>query len=118
MQAEPGLEAEGEMAADMALSNAYREQEFPSSRLQAPANLLVMPNLDSAHITFNFARVVSDAVTIGPILMGLDYPAHVLTPSASARRVVNMSAFAVLEAQRHAAKTGKPEGPVSNTTDK
>jgi malate dehydrogenase (oxaloacetate-decarboxylating)(NADP+) len=107
-QADPELDAEGEMAADMALSSAYREQEFPNSRLKGPANLLVMPNLDSAHITFNFARVVSDAVTIGPILMGLDYPAHVLTPSATARRVVNMSAFAVLEAQLHAAKTGKP----------
>lgn len=107
-EAEPGLEAEGEMAADMALSNAYRQQEFPSSRLQCPANLLVMPNLDAAHITFNFTRVVSDAVTIGPILMGLDYPAHVLTPSASVRRVVNMSAFAVLEAQRYAAQADKP----------
>jgi malate dehydrogenase (oxaloacetate-decarboxylating)(NADP+) len=99
MQAAPDLEVEGEMSADMALSSNFRKQEFPNSRLHGPANLLVMPNLDSAHITFNFARIVSDAVTIGPILMGLDYPAHILTPSATVRRVVNMTAFAVVEAQ-------------------
>ena len=66
-----------------------------------------MPNLDSAHITFNFARIISDSVTVGPILMGLDYPAHVLTPSASVRRVINMTAFAVVEAQLHAKKNIK-----------
>jgi len=100
-QAAPGLEVDGEMSADMALSTSYRQQEFPNSRLHGPANLLVMPNLDSAHIAFNFARVVSDAVTIGPILMGLDYPAHILTPAASVRRVINMTAFSVVEAQMH-----------------
>jgi len=98
-QAAPELEVEGEMSADMALSGSYRDQEFPNSRLVHPANLLVMPNLDAAHITFNFARVVSDGVTIGPILMGLDYPAHILTPAASVRRVINMTAFSVVEAQ-------------------
>jgi len=105
VEAAPELEVEGEMAADMALSSSYRKQEFPNSKLRGPANLLVMPNLDSAHITFNFARIISDSVTIGPILMGLDYPAHVLTPSASVRRVVNMTAFAVVEAQLHAKKS-------------
>jgi len=102
VEAAPELEVEGEMAADMALSSSYRKQEFPNSKLRGPANLLVMPNLDAAHITFNFARIISDSVTIGPILMGLNYPAHVLTPSASVRRVVNMTAFAVVEAQLHA----------------
>jgi len=100
-QAAPGLEVEGEMSADMALSTAFRKQEFPSSRLRGPANVLIMPNLDSAHITFNFARIVSDAVTVGPILMGLNYPAHILTPSASVRRVINITAFSVVEAQIH-----------------
>jgi malate dehydrogenase (oxaloacetate-decarboxylating)(NADP+) len=104
VEAAPELEVEGEMAADMALSSSYRKQEFPNSKLRGPANLLVMPNLDAAHITFNFARIISDSVTVGPILMGLDYPAHVLTPSASVRRVVNMTAFAVVEAQLHAKK--------------
>lgn len=102
VEAEPWLEVEGEMPADMALSQAFRKQEFPNSRLQGPANLLVMPDLDSAHITFNFSRIVSDAVTVGPILMGLKHPAHVLSPSASVRRVINMTAFAVMEAQIHA----------------
>ncbi|GMR14831.1 MAG: NADP-dependent malic enzyme [Gammaproteobacteria bacterium] len=104
LEAEPELEVEGEMSADMALSDAFRKREFPNSRLRGPANLLVMPNLDSAHITFNFARIVSDAVTVGPILMGLNYPAHVLTPAASVRRVINMTAFAVVEAQFHVKK--------------
>ena len=103
-QADPKLEIDGEMPADMALSNSYRDQEFPGSRLRHPANLLVMPNLDSAHITFNFARRVSDGVTIGPILMGLDFPAHILTPAASMRRVINMTAFSVMEAQIHERK--------------
>jgi len=105
LQIAPELEVEGEMSADMALSDAFRKQEFPNSRLRGPANLLVMPNLDSAHITFNFARIVSGAVTVGPILMGLNYPAHVLTPAASVRRVINMTAFAVVEAQLHAKKS-------------
>jgi len=100
-QAAPELEIDGEMSADMALSTAFREQEFPNSRLRGPANLLVMPNLDSANITFNFARIVSNAVTVGPILMGLDYPAHILTPASSVRRVINMTAFSVVEAQMH-----------------
>ncbi|MGA9574948.1 MAG: NADP-dependent malic enzyme [Lysobacterales bacterium] len=103
----PELEVEGEMSADMALSDSYRNQEFPNSRLRHPANLLVMPNLDSAHIAFNFARLVSDGVTIGPMLMGLDYPAHILTPAASVRRVVNMTAFSVVEAQMRERKYAK-----------
>jgi malate dehydrogenase (oxaloacetate-decarboxylating)(NADP+) len=103
-QAAPELEVEGEMSADMALSTAFQKQEFPSSRLSGPANLLVMPTADAAHITFNFARIVNNAVTIGPILMGLDYPAHVLDPSASVRRVINMTAFSVVEAQKYQEK--------------
>ena len=103
-EAAPELEVEGEMSADMALSTAFQKQEFPSSRLSGPANLLVMPTADAAHITFNFARIVNNAVTIGPILMGLDYPAHVLDPSASVRRVINMTAFSVVEAQKYQKK--------------
>jgi malate dehydrogenase (oxaloacetate-decarboxylating)(NADP+) len=103
-QAAPELEVEGEMSAELALSTAFQKQEFPSSRLSGPANLLIMPTADAANITFNFARIVSDAVTIGPILMGLDYPAHVLDPSASVRRVINMTAFSVVEAQKHEKK--------------
>ena len=95
----PQLEVEGEMPADMALDPDYRSREFPNSRLKGPANLLVMPNLDSASIAFNLARVVSDSVTVGPILLGVARPAHILTPSATVRRVVNMTAITVVEAQ-------------------
>jgi malate dehydrogenase (oxaloacetate-decarboxylating)(NADP+) len=95
----PELEVEGEMTADMALDESYRRQIFPNSKLRGPANLLVMPNLDSAHIAYNMARVISNGVTVGPILLGLGRPAHVLSPSASARRIVNMTAIAVVEAQ-------------------
>jgi malate dehydrogenase (oxaloacetate-decarboxylating)(NADP+) len=95
----PALEVEGEMTADMALDETYRRHVFPSSRLRGPANLLVMPNQDAAHIAFNMARVISNGVTVGPILLGVARPAHVLTPSASARRIVNMTAIVVVEAQ-------------------
>jgi malate dehydrogenase (oxaloacetate-decarboxylating)(NADP+) len=97
----PGLEVEGEMTADMALDENYRKSVFPNSRLRGPANLLVMPNLDSAHIAYNLARVISNGVTVGPMLLGVGLPAHVLTPSATARRIVNMTAIAVVEAQIH-----------------
>jgi malate dehydrogenase (oxaloacetate-decarboxylating)(NADP+) len=95
----PHLEIEGEMTADMALDEEYRNLVFPNSRLHGPANLLVAPNLDSAHIAFGLARAVSNAVTVGPILLGAAMPVHVLTPSASERRVMNMTAIAVVEAQ-------------------
>jgi len=95
----PELEVDGEMAADMALSDSYRNHMFPNSRLRGRANLLIMPDLDSAHIAFNLARVISQGVTVGPILMGAGRPAHVLTPSASVRRIVNMTALAVVDAQ-------------------
>ncbi len=109
----PDLEIEGEMTAEMALNEEYRKQVFPHSRLHGPANLLVCPNLDSAHIAFGLARAVSNAVTVGPILLGTRMPVHVLTPSASERRVMNMTAIAVVDAQINqsspaadAAKTG------------
>lgn len=104
-QRQPDLEADGEMPADMALSEPYRKLVFPNSRLRGPANLLVMPDLDSAHIAFNLARVVARGVSIGPVLMGAGRPAHVLTPSATARRIVNMTALAVVDAQIYERKT-------------
>ncbi|MFT5140952.1 MAG: malate dehydrogenase (oxaloacetate-decarboxylating)(NADP+) [Rhodothermales bacterium] len=100
----PKLEVEGEMTADMALNPEYRKRVFPNSKLRGQANLLVMPDLDSAHIAFNLSRVVSDSVTVGPILMGARKSVHVLTPSASVRRVVNMTAIAAVDAQMLEAK--------------
>jgi malate dehydrogenase (oxaloacetate-decarboxylating)(NADP+) len=98
-QTDPELEVEGEMTADMALDEGYRRLIFPDSRLRGPANLLIMPSLDAAHIAINMARVITGGVSVGPILLGAGRPAHVLTPSASPRRVVNMTALAVVEAQ-------------------
>jgi len=97
----PELEVEGEMSADMALDEEFRRQVFPNSRLQGRANLLVAPDIASAHISFNLARMLSNSVTVGPILLGVRKAAHVLTSSATVRRVVNMTAIAVVDAQRH-----------------
>ncbi len=95
----PRLEIEGEMHADAAWDEQIRGRIFPSSTLAGRANLFVLPNLDAANIVYNMVRVMTDGVAIGPILMGVSKPAHVLTPSATVRRVVNMTALAAVEAQ-------------------
>jgi malate dehydrogenase (oxaloacetate-decarboxylating)(NADP+) len=95
----PTLEVEGEMHADSALSEETRLKIFPSSVLKGRANLFVLPDLDAANIVYNMVRVLTDGVAIGPILMGVSRPAHVLTPSATVRRIVNMTAVAGVEAQ-------------------
>jgi len=94
----PNLEVEGEMHMDVALMEEMRQRIFPNSRLSGRANLLVLPNLDAANATYNLLRVMGDGVGIGPILMGLAKSAHVLTPSATARRIVNMTAIAAVDA--------------------
>src|SRR4249919_2951117 len=95
----PKLEAEGEMHADVALSEEIRERVFPNSRMSGSANLLVLPNLDAANSAYNLTRVMTDGIGIGPVLMGMGKPAHVLTPGSTVRRVVNMTAIAAVEAQ-------------------
>src|SRR5690242_13788505 len=99
----PKLEIEGEMQADLALNPELRERVFPNSRLKGRANMFVFPNLAAANTAFNMSRVMCDGVVIGPILMGVAKPVHVLTPQATVRRVVNMSAIACVEAQIRAA---------------
>ncbi|MEO8718863.1 MAG: NADP-dependent malic enzyme, partial [Burkholderiales bacterium] len=95
----PELEVEGEMHGDAALSEEIRLKEFPNSRLRGAANLLVMPTLDAANIAFNLLKTAAgDGVTIGPILLGASRAVHILTPSATVRRIVNMSALAVVDA--------------------
>jgi len=95
----PELEVEGEMHGDTALSDEIRAKVFPRSRMRGEANLLVMPTLDAANISFNLLKVASaDNVTIGPILLGAARPVHILTPSATVRRIVNMTALAVADA--------------------
>ena len=95
----PKLEVEGEMQADLALNPELRMRVFPNSRLSGRANMFVFPNLAAANTSFNMSRVMCDGVVIGPILMGVAKPAHVLTPQATVRRVVNMSAIACVDAQ-------------------
>ena len=98
----PDLEVEGEMHADAALDEAVRQRTFPSSRLTGQANLLIMPNLDAANIAFNLVKALGDGLPVGPILIGTAAPAHILTPTVTARGVVNMSAIAVVDAQDRA----------------
>jgi malate dehydrogenase (oxaloacetate-decarboxylating)(NADP+) len=95
----PDLECDGEMEADTALSALVRERVLPSSRLTDEANLLVFPNLDAANIAYQFAKILADALPVGPILLGAAKPAHILTGSTTSRGVVNMTAVAVVEAQ-------------------
>jgi malate dehydrogenase (oxaloacetate-decarboxylating)(NADP+) len=95
----PDLEVEGEIQADAALSEEIRRRLFPGNRLEGQANLLVMPNLDAANIAMNTLKVLGDGLAVGPILVGAARPAHILTPSVTARGVYNMTAFAVVDAQ-------------------
>jgi malate dehydrogenase (oxaloacetate-decarboxylating)(NADP+) len=95
----PDLEVEGEMHGDAALSASVREAIFPGSGLRGDANLLLMPTLDAANIAFNLLKeAAGEGVTIGPILLGAGAPVHILTPSATVRRIVNMTAVTVLDA--------------------
>ena len=95
----PQLEVEGEMQGDAALSEEIRLKVFPDSRLKGEANLLVMPTLDAANIAFNLLKnSAGDGITIGPILLGSAKPLHILTPSATVRRIVNMTALTVVDA--------------------
>jgi len=104
----PKLEIDGEMQADTAWDDLLRKRIFPNATLHGRANLFVLPNLDAANITYNMVRVMTDGVAIGPILMGLDKPAHILTPASTPRRVVNMTAIAAVDAQiRQARESGR-----------
>jgi len=96
---DPDLEVEGEMHGDAALSEEIRNRVYPDSRLKGEANLLIMPNLDAANISFNLLKMTgSEGVTIGPILLGAAKPVHILTPTATVRRLVNMAALSVVDA--------------------
>ena len=95
----PDLEVEGEMRGDAALSMAILDKMMPNSRLKREANLLIMPGVDSANIAYNLLKVAaSNGITVGPMLLGTAKPAHILEPTASVRRIVNMTALAAVEA--------------------
>jgi len=95
----PDIECDGEMHGDAALSEDVRFQSMPDSTLTGSANLLICPNLDAANILFNVLKMTGgNGITVGPILLGATRSAHVLTASATVRRVVNMTALAVANA--------------------
>lgn len=99
-QMAPELEIDGEMHGDAALVESIRNDLMPDSPLKGSANILIMPNMEAARISYNLLRVSSsEGVTVGPVLMGVSKPVHILTPIASVRRIVNMVALAVVEAQ-------------------
>ncbi|MGE5465872.1 MAG: NADP-dependent malic enzyme [Ignavibacteria bacterium] len=98
----PQLEVDGEMHGDSALSESIRNALYPDCKLKGEANLLIMPNLDAANIAFNLLKVTNgDNITVGPILLGAAKPVHILTPTATVRRIVNMTALAVVDANHH-----------------
>src|SRR5487761_2052881 len=101
-QLAPELEVEGEMHGDAALSETLRLQAFPASRLKGSANVLIMPNLDAANIAYNLLKITGgEGNTIGSILLGANKSVHILTTSATVRRIVNTSALAVAGVKKH-----------------
>lgn len=95
---DPDLEVDGEMHADSALVEQIRHRALPDSTLRGVANLLIFPNLDAANIAFNLVKAVADGVTVGPILLGLVKPLHIIVPSTTARGIINISAVAAMDA--------------------
>jgi malate dehydrogenase (oxaloacetate-decarboxylating)(NADP+) len=93
------FEVDGEMHTSAAIDPVQRDRIYPHSRLKGQANVLIFPNLDAANIAYESIRVLADALSVGPILIGAARPVHVLTASTTARGIVNMTAVAVVEAQ-------------------
>jgi malate dehydrogenase (oxaloacetate-decarboxylating)(NADP+) len=95
----PDLEVDGEMHGDTALDGDFRKKNMPNSTLKTNANLLVMPNIDAANIAYNLLKTTAgNGIAIGPILLGCAKAVHILTPSATVRRIVNMTALCVVDA--------------------
>lgn len=105
----PSLEIDGEMHADSALSETIRTNIMPNSTLSGRANLLIMPNIEAANISFNMLKVLADGISIGPLLMGVSKPAQILTSSATTRSIVNMTALTTVSAQAYIAEHGGDE---------
>jgi malate dehydrogenase (oxaloacetate-decarboxylating)(NADP+) len=98
-QRDPSLEVDGEMHGDTALDSKLRNAIMPGSTLTGDANLLVMPNIESANIAYNLVKTAAgNGIAVGPILLGCAKPVHILTPSATVRRIVNMTALCVVDA--------------------
>ena len=95
----PDFEIDGEMHADAALDAALRARAYAHSALTGPANLLIMPNADAAHISLNLLKVLGGGVPVGPILMGAARPVHIASQSVTVRGLLNLTAIAAVEAQ-------------------
>ena len=96
----PELEVDGEMNGESALVPAFRQRIYPHARLSGEANVLIMPNIDAANAAYQMIKFFGDALPVGPVLIGAARPAHILTPSTTPRGVVNMTAFAAVDAQQ------------------
>jgi len=103
----PELEVDGEMHADDALSEIIRQTSMPNSTLRGTANIMIMPNVDAANIAFNMLRILGEGISIGPILLGTAMPMHILTPSVTPRGILNMTAFACVDAQSFGANSAQ-----------
>jgi malate dehydrogenase (oxaloacetate-decarboxylating)(NADP+) len=101
------LEIDGEMHADTALSLSVRENIMPNSTLKERANLLIMPNIEAANISFNMLKILGEGIPVGPLLLGMKKPAHILTSAVTARGILNMTAVVCVEAQKHAKEKKK-----------
>jgi malate dehydrogenase (oxaloacetate-decarboxylating)(NADP+) len=106
----PDLEVDGEMHADAALSEALRNRLVTDGRLTGSANLLIMPTLDAANIGLTLLSAATEALLVGPLLLGMSKPIHVLVPSVTARGIVNMTALAVAQANREMCPVDPPTG--------
>ena len=100
----PELEVEGEMHGDAAISEEIRSRVFPDSRLKGTANLLIMPSLNAANISFNLLKTLGEGLSVGPMLLGVAQPAHIVTESVTVRGLVNITALAVVDAQTSASR--------------
>ena len=96
---DPDMEVEGEIHADAAVDGSIRKRVFPDSRLSGDANLLIMPSLDAANITYNMLKATGDGLSVGPMLIGMAKPVHIVTQAVTTRGLVNMTAYAVVDAQ-------------------
>ncbi len=102
----PDLEVEGEMHADTALVEETRDRFYPGSRLTGSANVMIMPSLDAANISYNLMKALGEGLSVGPILLGMARPIHIVTPSITTRGLVNMTALAAVDAQAQLAEGG------------
>lgn len=109
-QRAPDLEIDGEMHADTALSETVRKTLMPNSTLKNDANLLIMPNIEAANISFNLLKVLGEGIPIGPVLLGVSKPSYILTPSVTTRGILNVSALASVAAQANEDHSSKSKG--------